>query len=68
MFESMRNLIKRTLEAEQAREALMLKVREATASGSCVILAGTPEGTRVIVVGKPLVLRQAEDILRNESR
>ena len=64
MFDSFKYLIQSKREAERAREALMEKVREVTSQGTCVILSGTPEGTRVIVIGKSFLERQLEEILK----
>lgn len=50
---------------KKKREAILKRIREATAQGQCVILGETPLGTRVFVVGQPSVLRQAEEILRS---
>lgn len=44
------------------REEIMKAVREVTKRGCCVILATTPEGTRVIVLGKDTLTRQLEEI------
>jgi hypothetical protein len=54
---------KKSLKAKQ--DSIMKAVNEATARGQCVILSETPEGTRVIVIGKSIVQTQVDEILKS---
>jgi len=65
MFERIFNRKDKELKRKQAE--IMAKVKEATSQGQCVILCESPEGTRIVVLGKPLVLRQAEEVLRSKG-
>ena len=47
---------------DKEREAIMEAVRRATAQGQCVILADTPKGTRVIVLGGDTMTHQLKEI------
>jgi hypothetical protein len=58
------NLFKHKKDAEQKRAEILDALRQASINGRCIILGETPEGTRVIVLGKPLYQRQVEDILK----
>jgi len=61
MLDKLFNRKNKELKRKQAE--IMAKVKEATSHGQCVILCETSEGTRIVVIGKPLVVRQAEEIL-----
>lgn len=54
-------------EAEKKRQLLMQAIRRATENGSCIILGEAPGGTRVIVIGKSLLQRQVEEILKDKG-
>jgi len=59
------NLFKHKKDTEQKRAEIMDAIRKA--NGQVIILGETPEGTRVIVLGKPLYQRQVEDILKTKG-
>ena len=61
------NLFKHKKYTERKRAEILDAIHKATANGQCVILGETPEGTRVIVLGKPLYQRQVEDILKTKG-
>ena len=52
---------------KKKREAILKYIKEVTRNGQCVILGQTPQGTRVIVLGQPSVLNEAEEILRSKE-
>ena len=61
---------------EEKQAEIMDAVRRAAINSRCVIIGETPLGTRIIVLGKPLVLpgslqvyqRQIEDIMKAKER
>lgn len=55
------------LRARKQRRAIMQVVNDATRWGSCVILAETPTGTRVIVCGKDKLTTQLETIAKDNK-
>ena len=57
---------KHNKEIGQKRCEILKAIERATAKGQCVILSETPEGIR-IVLGKSLVQRQVEDILKSKG-
>jgi len=61
------NLFKHKNETERKRAEMLDAIRKACQNGQCVILGETPEGTRVIVLGKPLYQRQVEDIMKTKE-
>jgi hypothetical protein len=61
------NLFKHKKNTEQKRAKILDALHKACQNGQCVILGNTPEGTRVIVLGKPLYQRQVEDILKTKG-
>lgn len=69
MFESIRKLINCQEKAERKRRELMRQVHKALETGRCVILGETPQGTRVIILGKgrPILERQVEKILAEKG-
>lgn len=52
---------------EKEREEILAAIRKATKRGQCVILSRTPEGTRVIVLGKSILQTQLEEIAKKEK-
>lgn len=61
------NLFKKHPDATQQRNAILIAINKALASGQCVILGEMPDGTRAIILGKPLYQRQAEEILKDKG-
>ena len=57
----------RLLKRHRKRKAIMAKVREATRQGKCVILAESPEGTRVIILGRGTYQTQLEEIAKRKG-
>jgi len=53
--------------ADKQREAIMETIKRVTEQGQCVILAETPVGTRVIVLGKDKLSQQLEEISKKEE-
>ncbi len=47
---------------DKKREAIMEAVKKVIARGQCVILADTPVGIRVIVLGRDTMTHQLEEI------
>ncbi len=51
--------------AQKQRLAILRAIAEATKRGGCVIVGKeTPDGVRLLVLGKPLVQSQADDIVK----
>jgi len=58
---------KKKAAADAKHEEIMKAVISATDRGQCVILATTPQGTRVTVLGQSKVQQQVEEILKRED-
>ncbi len=67
MFWRLWNLIRGESPSEKHRKHIMEQIKRATAQGQCVILAETPVGTRVIILGKEKMTRQLEEIAREKG-
>ena len=52
---------------DKKREAILEAIRKATASGGCVILGETKDGTRIILLGRSIVASQLKEIAERKG-